>query len=232
MPIFVIIFLVTCVALNGRVLETPIGVAVITCRCLMPTFKPELRLVVIETRTLPFAFAVTLLAFVSESVLVNIILAMAGNAFFLGVAKFFTLFVTTVALVADLFMTAFQSKTGLFVIELFLVDRDHFRVAAFVFGMTVAATTVIQMTVKTFPGADILGNFLVAALAQLDLRIPIESKVAALAVILILGMRRRQLARHQGPLDRLCVGADADKGQHHRNEAQQHPARLNTCVLQ
>ncbi len=134
----------------------------------------------------------------SELALVRLVLAMAGMAVGWGLAPFLALHMTTVA--AHGRVRALEPEVGEVVIELPAAQLHDVRVAAAMLDMAGAALRLRharRAAVKAPLGLDVRRYFLVAREAEAGLAAAVGTVVAVGTAFLVLGMRIRELARHE-----------------------------------
>ncbi|MFM9882357.1 MAG: hypothetical protein ACKVQT_04960 [Burkholderiales bacterium] len=98
-------------------------------------------------------------------------------------------------------MRTAQREIGLIVIEAPLIEHDDHGSSAFVIRMTAAASPRRNASVEAALITNIYGHVLVAVLAKLVLRGPIERNMAATAIGFELGVPKNEGPRHEDALE-------------------------------
>ena len=137
----------------------------------------------------------------AKFVFMRILLVVAGIAFGRGITILRLWLVATITFGGAMFIL--KNKTCFVVFEMRLIEFRKFRVPALMFGMAATALLFLEVPMKPLPAANVLCRFLVAIETQFGLRILIETLVAVLALIFILGVTFDHLARHHRAFYRL-----------------------------
>ena len=157
----------------------------------------KLCLVVIEAVGFPSLDVMALVAILSQTFFMRIILLMAVIADRGRITVFCAVFMATHASKSQ--VRAFKDKIGLAMIKGVRVKIDDIGSTAYVFGMAALALKlldIIDSTMKSTLFLNIRGNLLMAIEAQMFLGVFAERFVTLLTLCLIFGMGVDYLARH------------------------------------
>ena len=178
----------------------------------------------IEAGFRPLLLVVAVLALASEMALVPLFLIVLTVTI---VTEFWGLPIFQLGLMAAfafaLLMRAKQFEVSAGMVKFFLVERRDVGRTSLVIGMAIATVVVVQAAMQARFAADVAGNILMAVETQLALRRLVETLVALLAFLLVLGMPGNDLAGHQHLLDTLCQRASGQQHGRPEEEPPGHP---------
>jgi hypothetical protein len=161
MSFTIIVFLVTCIALLGRVLVVPGLVTGRTLHIPMLAQQRKIGLPMVKPNLFPVLGNMTALAVSAEIAFVCVVFPMTAVAVFWRIAMRLSRSMTVLALDFRLGVAARQREVGPFMVKGLAVELHDTRLSSLMIRMTIAAGLVLNPTMKTLLASNIFGNRLV-----------------------------------------------------------------------